>query len=805
MMTNLRMAARALRKNARFSAGVTLIMAVAIGANTAMFSVYDRLVLHPVSIPDPSSLIAIWFNNPQRNVQTPSCSIPRYEELGQRTQSFSSLGLSAFDNFTLTGNGEPAQLNGLRVSSTFFPTLGILPRYGRNFTAQEDVANGPAVAIISHELWQSQFGGRTVIGQTIQLNGTAWEVVGIMPPALSAPFGQVQVFAPRVFEVAGLTAAQIQSGATYAQPIARLKPGVSLEQARAELVAFSSGYHERYPSRLDADNVSEPRPFVSALVSGFEPTMYTLLGAVACVLLIACANVASLFLSRLLARRKEIAVRLSIGATRAAIVRQFLAESLLFSIGGALLGTLLAVWTLSVLQSVISSQVPPNTVLRLNWRVLLFTGAITLVSAVLTGLLPALQASRADLAEQLKDGARGTSGAQGRRFRHGLIVAEVMLSVVLLVGAALLLASFVKLQNTAPGFDPGGAAAAYVGLAPGRYATAVPQLEFYDQVAARLRAQPAITGAAIALSAPLSGFSPRTVFGVAGQPLPPLAQRRVATMNIVSDDFFSALRIPLAQGRSFTAEDRATSPPVCIVNETLAKRLFAEDGAVLGHSLLLGRDGTTRAEIVGVIRDVKSAGLNVPPPDELYLPLRQTPRPGMFVIARTSGDPSALQAAIRSAVATADKDQAISFFATLDATVTASLGAQQLVATLTGIFAALALALALIGLYSVLAYAVSQRTAEIGIRMALGASPRQVVGLVMRHGLALVTAGLVLGLAGAAGASRLIRQLLFGVQPLDAAIYGGIAVLFALVAALACIAPSRRASRIDPLTAFRAE
>ena len=234
-MTNLKVAARALRRNAGFSIGVTLIMAVAIGANTAMFSVYDRLVLHPVSIPDPSSLVAIWFNNPQRNVQTPSCSIPRYEELRGRTQSFSALGLSAFDNFTLTGNGEPAQLNGLRVSSTFFPTLGVQPRSGRNFTAQEDVPNGPAVAIISHELWQSQLGGRPIVGQTIQLNGMPWEVVGVMPPNLSAPFGQVQVFAPRVFEVGGLTAAQIQSGATYAQPIARLKPGVSLEQARAEM------------------------------------------------------------------------------------------------------------------------------------------------------------------------------------------------------------------------------------------------------------------------------------------------------------------------------------------------------------------------------------------------------------------------------------------------------------------------------------------------------------------------------------------------------------------------------------------
>jgi predicted permease len=802
-MTDLKIAARALRKNAGFSAGVVLIMAVAIGVNAAMFSVYERLVLNPVTIPDPSSLVAIWFNNPQRNVQTPSSSIPRYDELRAHVQAFSTLALSAFDNFTLTGRGDPVQLNGLRVSSTFFPTLGIQPARGRNFTAEEDVPNGPAVAIVSHELWQSQFGGvETILGTTIQLDGMPWQVVGVMPPKLSVPFGQVQIFTPRVFEVGGLTAAQIQSGATYAQPIARLKPGVSLEQARAELVAFSNGYKARHPAALDANNISEPRPFVAALVGGLEPTMYTLLGAVACVLLIACANVASLFLSRLLERRKEIAVRLSLGATRGAVVRQFLAESLLFSCAGGLIGTLLAVWALSFLQSAIATQLPTNAVLAPDWRVLLFTVGITIVSAVMTGLVPALQASRADLAEHLKDSTRGTSGGQGRRFRQSLIVAEVMLSVVLLVGAVLLLVSFMKLQTTAPGFDPKGAAAAFVGLPPGRYGAPAQQAEFFDQVAAQLRSQPGVTGAAIATGPPLAGYAGRTPYAVAGRPLPPLGQRPVAFINIVSDDFFRLLRIPLARGREFNADDRASAPAVCIVNETLATRLFA-DGPAIGGALLLGRDGTTRAEIVGVIRDVKSAGLNAPAPDEMYFPLRQRPRPGLTVIAKTTGDPSALQSSIRRAVAAVDRNQAIAFFATLESNVAQSLGTQQLVAALTAIFAALALALSLIGLYSVLAYAVSQRTAEIGIRMALGASRRQVVGLVMRNGLGLVAVGLALGLAGAAGASRLIRQLLFGVQPLDVAIYAGIAVVFATVAALACLAPSLRASRIDPLVAVR--
>jgi predicted permease len=594
------------------------------------------------------------------------------------------------------------------------------------------------------------------------------------------------------------------AGATFAQPIARLKPGVSLEQAHAELAAFSASYRERFPARLDANNISEPRMFVDALVSSLAPTMYTLMGAVACVLFIACANVASLYLSRLLKRRKEIAVRLSIGARRAGIIRLFLAESLLFSTAAGVLGTLFAVWTLSALQSVISTQVPPNTVIALNWRASIFTIGLTVVSALVTGVFPAIQVSRPNLAAYLKDSTRGTSGSHGRRFRQSLIVGEVMLSVVLLVGAVLLLASFVRLQNTAPGFEAKGAAAAFVSLPSNRYGTPAQQADFFDQIIEQLKGQPGVTEAAVSTSTPLSGFAARTTYGVVGRPLPPLAQRPIAGITIVSNEYFRLMRIPIVQGRAFNTDDRNTSPAVCIVNESFARRVFADEPAV-GQSLMLGRDGATKAEVVGVIRDVKSAGLNAPAPDEMFFPLRQTPRPGMNIVARTAGDPAALQAAIRSAVAAVDKTQAISFFSTLESNVTQSLGTQQLVATLTSAFAALALTLALTGLYSVLAYAVSQRTPEIGIRIALGATKRQVLSLVMRDGFVLVGMGLVLGLAAAAGVGRLIRQLLFGVEPLDAAIYGAVAVTFAAVSALACLVPAIRAARVDPLITFRTE
>jgi predicted permease len=448
--------------------------------------------------------------------------------------------------------------------------------------------------------------------------------------------------------------------------------------------------------------------------------------------------------------------------------------------------------------------VPPNTVIALNWRALMFTIGITVACALATGLFPAIQVSRPNLATYLKDSARGTSGSHGRRFGHSLIVGEVTLSVVLLVGAVLLLVSFVRLQNTAPGFEPKGAAAAFVSLPPNRYGTPAQQTDFFEQVIEQLEGEAGVTEAAVSTSTPLSGFAARTPYGVVGRPLPPLAQRPIAGITIVSDDYFRLLRMPIAQGRGFTADDRSNSPAVCIVNESFARRVFADRPAV-GQVLMLGRDGATKAEIVGVIRDVKSAGLNAPAPDEMFFPLRQTPRPGMNIVARTAGDPASLQSAIRNAVAAVDKTQAISFFATLESNVTQSLGTQQLVATLTSAFAAVALTLALTGLYSVLAYAVSQRTPEIGIRIALGASKRQVLALVMRDGFVLIGLGLMLGLAGAAGAGRLIRQLLFGVEPLDAAIYAAVAVTFAAVSALACVVPAIRAARVDPLIAFRTE
>ena len=345
-MSDYKVAFRALLKTPGFTSIAILTIAVGIGATTSLFSVFDRLMLNPVTLPQPASLLAIWTHNPELSFNAPAVSWPRYEEIRARTRTLTSVGISAFDNFTLTGNGDPEQLNGLRVSASFLPTLGILPALGRNFTEAEDVPNGPAVCILSHELWQTRFGGRaSILGETVTLNGLSWEVVGIMPPQMTNPFAPTQIYAPRVFEVGGLTPLQVQNGAGYAQPIARLRPGVSLAQAQTELNAIAKGYAEQFAANLDAHNVSEARYFTEALVSNLRPTFYTLFGAVTFVLLIACANVASLFLGRLTSRQKEIAVRQSLGATRGAIVRQFLIESLVFSSAAGVLGVLFALWS----------------------------------------------------------------------------------------------------------------------------------------------------------------------------------------------------------------------------------------------------------------------------------------------------------------------------------------------------------------------------------------------------------------------------------------------------------------------------
>jgi predicted permease len=806
--SDLKFAFRALLKSPGFTLVAVLTIAVAIGANTALFSIFNRLVLHPIDLPDADRIVRIWTNNQERNIVAPIMSVPKFELFRDAQTSFSSIDATSFNSAVLVREGaDPEQLNSLNVTTGFIPTLGLQLARGRNFSREEDVRNGPPVCILAYDIWKSRFGGReTLVGETIMLNGISTTVVGILPEKLPAPISFVQLLSPWPFNPPGLTDAQLQGGAGFLAVTARLKPGVTFEQADAEVHALAGRYQQEHVGRLDAGNFNELRTWIEEQVGPVRPTFVMLLTAVGFVLLIACANVSSLFLGRLSARHKEIAVRLSMGATRAQLVRQFLVETAVFCAIASLLGVLLAIWALAGLERLLAAQLPTNTVFTLDPLTLAFTILVSLVASAIIGLVPAWQASRVNLAEVLKDTARGTSGgARASRFRGFLIVTEVALSVLLLVGSGLLLTSFFKLQSTPAGFATRGIASAFVNLPLQRYATKAQQADFFYQVIDQLKTSPQVKFAAATLSMPISGFNPRGVYAVEGRPIPPTSERAIAAINFVTEDYFNLLQIPLLSGRLIQPTDLEKSPGVVVINASFAKRLFPDKPTAVGQVILRGQKADIKLEIVGVVGDVKSQGLNTPPPDTMYLPLRQWGGAGLALAVSTPGDANAMQAVLRAAVAAVDRTQAISFFTTMDTALNVSLGNQRISAGLTGVFAGVALLLSAVGLYSVLAYAVTQRTSEIGIRMALGANKGQVINLILSQGMRLVAVGLVIGLAGSAAGSRLLSSLLYQIEPLDPLVFGGVTLLFGIVAVFACLMPSMRAARIDPIIALRAD
>ena len=804
-MFNLKFAARSLRRNPAFTLAAVSTLAVGIGANTALFSAFSALVLHPMSFPQPDRLVRLWASNPAINLNAPAMSWPRYEFIRDRQQSLSSIAASASTGYTVTGKGqEPEQVNTLAVTASFLPTLGITPARGRNFSAEEDTPGGPKVVILGYEYWQRAFGGRdSAVGESIMLNGSFYTIVGITPRALSNPFGSVLLFVPRPFELTSRE--QRLNGTTFVQTTARLKPGATLAQTASEIALLTRNYRQAYPDKLDANIDTPIIPFADELVGDLRPTFYLLLGAVVLVMLIACANVSALFLGRLTSRHREIAVRMALGATRGQLLRQFFGESALFTAVAAPLGIGLAWWSLSGIQQLASSQLPQGASLRLDGATLASTCTMAVLSTFLVGLVPALQASRQNQRDALSEGARGSSeGVRSARVRSSLVIGEVSLSVVLLILSALLLASFVRLQGTQPGFNPRGVATALVSLPVTRYPTGPQQVQFFEQLVDRLEARPQVRQAALAIGAPMTGFQPRSPYAVLGRPVPAAGKRDLASLYLVTDQYFATMQVPVRAGRGFDAHDDAKSPNVCLINESFARRLFPGESAI-GKILLRGQNADIKCEVIGITADVKSAGLMAAPPDEMYLSARQFPWRLMVLLVRTGGDPAALQSLIRSAVEEVDPNQPIAEFSTMDSLLSDSLGTQRIAAWLAGVLAAIATLLAMVGLYSVLANAVTQRTVEIGIRMAIGAQRWQVMILVLQGGLKPVAFGVALGLVAAGVVSRLVQALLYSVQPGDPLIYFGVTGIFLLVAILACLLPALRASRIDPIVALRGE
>lgn len=801
MTTDLRYAWRQLAKSPGFTFIAVLALALGIGANVALFSVINSVLLRPLPYHEPGRLVRLSSTNEQQNFTRIGFSYPRYLAVQSGHQVFSDLAFSVGNGFTITGRGDPQQVFGTHITANFLPTLGVQPLLGRNFSADEDRPGGEPVVLLGHTFWQRHFNADpSVLGQALTLDGRPHTIIGVLPPAMSAfPFNQQQVWVPRPAEVPFLVPAQLNGGGFFFQAIARLKPDSSLTQAQENMDVLAASYRDAHPKNVDAPSRIELVPLLEDAVGDQRRTYLLLFGAVGCVLLIACANVANLLLARFVGRRKEIAVRFALGARRAQVVRQLVIESLLVAIIGGGLGVVLAQWSLGALVTLGENLIPRAQEIALDPIALGFAVAIALATGVGMGVLPALQAAHVDVNDALKDATRGSSGA-GNRLRSILLVAEIALSLVLLIAAGLLLTSFARLQGVAPGFEPSGVFTAQIAPSPQKY-RGEKLVTFYAQLNEKLKTLPGVKAAALTDRVPLTGNQTPAPVAVAGRPVPPMSERPNANRHLVSPRYFTTLGIPLRAGRDFDERDSSKVPHVVIINETFAKKHFPDEDP-LGRTLITGM-GQMPSQIVGVVADVHSTNLNTPPEPDYFLPALQRPENFTSLLVRTEGDPAGATSLVRAALKDIDPDLPLLNPQPLTALIAQNLANRKLAMFLLAGFAGLALLLASIGVYSVMAYLVTQRTAEIGIRMALGASPENVMGMVLQQGLRLALLGIVVGLAVAVSVTRLMQQALFGVQPHDPLIYAGLSLTILVVAALACWLPARRATKVDPLTALR--
>ncbi|PTX91335.1 ABC transporter permease [Opitutus sp. ER46] len=809
MLSDLRFALRLLAKQPGFTLLAVLTMAVAIGANTALFSVLNSVVLRPIDYPAPDQLVRLWVVNKPRNIEFPAISWPRYAQFRDHATMFSGLAITAGNSVTLTERGEAEQVPSLQASANFLSTLGLAPQLGRGFTAAEDEAGGPNVALISDRIWQTRFGGTPdVLGKVVTIDGVPYTVVGVLPKAMPVPFHQVEIVNPRPLEIPYVPAQARDGGAVVWQVTGRLKPGVTREAAEKQLLQLDAALREQRPQLIDADNALQLRPFADEIIPAQVRLGTWVLGAaVVAILLIACANIANLSLARLASRTKEIAVRTSLGAGRGAIVRQFLVESLLIAATGGALGVLFAAWSLDGIRLFAGDQIPRIDRVAVDGATLLFAMLATGAAALLVGLYPAWQATRTDVQVVLKDTGRGTAGSHANKlFRSSLVVAEIALSLVLLIGASLLLYSFSRLQRTRLGVVPDGVAVAQVNLPERDYDTGAKQREFVRVLQQKLDTAPELAAGGAGFGVPLTDSQAVTPYSVGGRPPLPVHQRSLVSLRQVTPGFFRALGMRLKEGRLLTDADRAGNPLVGVIGESFARKLFPE-GSAIGQSLVFGRNGETRCEIVGVIEDVKSAGLAAPVPDEIYWAHAQRGNGIFHVVGKAQPGlaAGAVLPVLRRLVREIDPNVALATPRTMDELVAANVATTKGVSMLLTVFAGLAALLATVGIYGVMAYNVSQRTAEIGVRMALGATAGSIFHLVLRNAGLLVGLGLAIGLGISLAASRVLQQLLYEVKPFDPIVFAAVATVLASVGLLAALIPARRAMLLDPLTALRAE
>jgi putative ABC transport system permease protein len=803
MGQDLRYAVRQLLKSPAFSAIAVVGLGLGIGANVALFSVINSIFLQPLPYKDPGRLVRLSSTEESSSLRRVGFSYPRFLEVQQRQQVFSDLALSAGNAFTLTGRGDPEQVVALHASASLLPTLGLQPSLGRNFSPAEDRPGGEQVVLVSHRMWRERFNSDpSIVGQALTLNGAPYTVIGVLPEAASAfPLNQIRIWVPRPIEVPYLVPAQLNNGGYFFQAVARLRPGVSLQQAADAMDVIAAGYRTAYSSHVDAPSRIEVVPLLDDAVGDQRRSYLMLFGAVGCVLLIACANIANLLLARFAARRKEIAARFALGATRARVVRQLVTESTVLALLGGALGVLMAYWALGLVVALGTDLIPRAVEIALDGEALAFSLVVSIATGVLIGVLPGLQAARVNVSETLKEASRGSTGT-GQRLRAGLLVAEVALSLVLLVAAGLLLASFARLQRVAPGFNPAGVFTAQV-LVPAERYEGDQLVAFYEQLYRRLSTLPGSSAAALTDRLPLTGAQTPAPVAVMGRPVGPMSERPNANRHLVSPNYFTTLGIPIRAGRDFDERDSARVPHVVIVNETFARRHFPGENP-LGRSLITGM-AQLPSRIVGVVADVRGTTLNAPPEADYFLPALQRPETFTNILVRTNISPTAMTPAVRDALRAIDPDLPLLRPQALSARIAQTMADRQLALVLLAVFAGLALVIASLGVYSVMAHLVAFRTGEIGIRMALGASPRSVMRMVLGQGRRLTLLGIGLGAVGAFLVARLMRQMLFEVDPGDPLIYLAVAATLLLVAELAAWVPARRATRIDPVLALRAE
>jgi putative ABC transport system permease protein len=799
---DLHYAVRRLFKSPAFTLVAVVTLALGIGANSAIFSVVNGVLLKPLPYPQPDRLVGVYHTTEgQRAVM----SGPNFTDIAKSATTLENAAAISTGRAILTGEGEPTRLPIAEVSASLFNVLRVRPEIGRTFNGNENTPGSTAVVVLSHALWQQRFGGdAAVIGRRIMLDGEPKEVIGVMPAGFSYPAGR-DAWMPLEYDENFVVK---QRGAWYLNVIARLKADVTPTQSAAEVETLGRRLAQQYPD-ADGEIGMTTYPLLDAMVGDIRRAVFVLLGAVGFVLLIACTNVANLLLARAAARGSEMAVRTALGANRARLVRQLLTESVLLSLIGAGFGLLLAVWGVDLLTKLKPAGIPRLDNVRVDGTVILFTVAIAIVTGILFGLVPAFSATRG-LSNTLKESGRGAVGARGgHRVRGVLVVAELALAVMLLAGAGLLLRSFMKLQAVDPGFRIDRALTFDLTLPDARYREDERRIAFFDQLLPRLRALPGAQAASAVMGLPLSGLDFIISFEVKGRPPVPPAQQPAMQVRVATPDYFAAIGIPLKRGRVFTGDDRPGSPPVALITESAARQYFPNEDPI-GKTITLGwgrGPGKRRAggEVVGILGDVKDAGLNEPNPPQIYLPLRQWPVSSMTVIVKSAVPPMSLTDAVRTEVYAIDANLPVSNVSTLDAIVAKSISQQRFYMLLLTVFASVALALAAIGIFGVLSYAVSQRTREIGIRMALGAQGRTVVRLIVRQAMLLVACGVAAGLTLGLLLSQTMAKMLFEVKPTDPATYVTVSAVLGAVALFASYVPARRATRVDPIEALRAE